>query len=39
VRETLDVGRVFGGAHKPKLRRPANDGAFDGAPLPATAAG
>ena len=33
VRETLDVARVFGGAHKPKLRRPANEPAFEAQPI------
>ena len=31
VRETLDVTRVFGGQHKPRLPLPANEAAFDGA--------
>jgi hypothetical protein len=38
VRETLDVARVFGGTHKPKLRRPANEPAFDAPPLPSAVA-
>ena len=32
VRETLDVTRVFGGQHKPKLPLPANESAFEVAP-------
>ena len=38
VRETLDVTRVFGGPHKPKLRRPANEPAFDAPAAPRTEA-
>jgi NTE family protein len=28
VRETLDIARVFGDAHKPKMRVPANDASY-----------
>ena len=38
VRETLDIARVFGGPHKPKLRRPANEPAFDDAATPSAMA-
>ena len=37
TRETLDVAGVYGGPHKPLLRRPANEPAFD-APLLRSAA-
>jgi NTE family protein len=38
VRETLDVARIFGGPHKPKLRRPANEPAFDDPAVPSAVA-
>ena len=38
VRETLEVARVYTGPHKPRMRLPANEAAFDALPAPRSAA-
>jgi len=38
VRETLEIARVFSGPHKPRMRLPANEAAFDAPPAPRSAA-